>query len=357
MGFAAGTALADTLSMDSIILNNALLSPSIAARDEHQQLIQDSIKNRFTFQLNTESLGLWSNGKFEALASADYGLDFNDLINWSKDSELNARTGLDTEGNTNLERLVYQHHLWDLNTHVTIGRQDFSNSFYRLESTSGLSARHLNRAPEITAAGGLPFASSAVGIKLDYRFDQYYMRLATYDSGSASDISDLSFDDDQGLFSALESGLYAGSNLRLAAGAWAQHAPEDGSDSVEDNPSGIYFIAETHYNNRAQLFFRAGQANVGLYQTSAYRSAGAVLSELFSDQDRLGVTVAKVALGATCADRCTTPRATSWEVTYQTPSLLDTDIQATLYYQLNPNLALDQDHSKVVGFRFFKPLY
>lgn len=326
--------------------------------DSADSMVRESITNQFSYRFKTKSLGLWQDGEIVATASADYGVDTNSLRDWSKSIDLNRLAGIDTEGATRLNKLMYQHQFTKLKTNLTFGLQSFKDTFYKLDSTNLFAMSALRQGPELNLPSAKSFSNSAVGVKLKYKFDHYYVHAATYDSSSSYELDKLAFNVDQGLFTAVESGINSSGKFKLAAGAWNHNSGEDAQTYLsQDQQYGYYFIAETKYWDRASLFMQMGLSNTGLDQISDYRSAGAVIKDIFGDQDTLGVAFTKVAKDNDVVTTARTPSATAWEVTYRTPSLLTFDVQTSLFYQRNPSLDLDDAANRVMGLRFFRKLY
>jgi len=323
--------------------------------DNGDSMVRESISNQFSYRFKTESLGLWHDGEIIAAASAYYGVDTNELIDWSKSVDLNRLAGIDTEGNTRLNTLLYRHEFNQLKANLTFGLQDFSQSFYQLSSTSQFALAALHHGPETNIAGGTSFSNSAVGVQFNYKFDHYYVRAATYDSSSSYDPAMLTFNLQDGMFTAFEGGITGANNFKLAAGVWNHISSKERQAYLpQAQQRGYYVIAEKNYWNRASFFMQAGVSSSGLYQISDYRSAGAVIKDIFSEKDTLGVAFTKVALDNDLVTSANTPKTTAWEVTYRTPSFLTTNIETSLFYQLNPNLRMDDDSAKVLGLRFYR---
>ncbi len=326
--------------------------------DDGESLVRDAITNTFNYRFKTESLGLWHDGEIVAAASADYGIDTSELRDWSKSIDLNRLAGIDTEGAARLNTLLYRHQFKQLKANFTFGLQDFSNTFYKLDTTNLFATNAFKRGPELGLPGVKAFSSSAVGVQLNYQFDHYYVRAATYDSSSSYEPDKLAFNTGEGMFSAVESGIKAGGNFKLAAGVWNHlSAKTERSALNQSSQYGYYFIAETQYSKRTSLFMQMGLSNTGLNQISGYRSAGAVIKDIFAEQDTLGVAFTEVAMDKTLAAKQRTPTTTAWEVTYRTPTLLTKDIKTSLFYQYNPYLHMEEEASGILGMRFFRSMY
>ncbi|WP_317932803.1 carbohydrate porin [Halioxenophilus sp. WMMB6] len=339
-----------------LLSGNQLLASNNTASDESSiNLAKDALATQFTFQLKTENLGLWQHGELFARASADYGVDPNELISWSKTADMNRWAGIDTEGATRLDRLVYRQEFDEFHADVSVGLQDFSNAFYRLSATRNFAMTNLQNGPELALPGGMAFANSAVGVKFNLQQDNYYLRAASYDSSSALDTTELSFNVSDGLFTALESGFNSQHDFKIAAGTWNHSAAKELHQQLpQADQKGFYLIAEKRYRDRTSLFVQMGLSESGSEQVSDYRSAGAVISEIFSSDDSLGLAVAKVVKDEGYEAGGSTPSALAWEVTYRTPSLLTTQFETSVYYQYNPNLDTGDNADRVVGLRIFR---
>lgn len=339
-------------------LPSAIFSTDNSPLDDSGSLVRESIANQFSYRFKTESLGLWQDGEIEATASADYGVDTNALRDWSKSVDLNRLAGIDTEGATRLNRLLYRHQFNQLRASLTFGLQDFSNVFYQLNSTNLFAMPALRRGPELNIPRATAFSSSAVGVQINYQFDHYYVRAATYDSSSSHTPDKLAFNAANGMFSAIESGINAFGDFKVAAGAWNHISAESAQASLpQDEQYGYYLIAEKSYWDRASLFMQMGLSNTGLNQISDYRSAGAVIKDIFAEQDTLGVAFTKVAMDNQVATTARTPSTTAWELTYRTPTLLTSQIQTSLFYQLNPHLDMENETNRVMGLRFYRQMH
>ncbi|BFM04841.1 carbohydrate porin [Halioxenophilus aromaticivorans] len=371
LGTLASATFAEQLDLSELALTNLDysntefmdLSESIfgshnSPMDNGDTLVRDAISNQFSYRFKTESIGLWHDGEIVATASADYGVDTNALREWSKSVDLNRLAGVDTEGATRLNMLLYRHQFQELRANLTFGLQDFSNSFYKLDATNLFAMNAFKRGPELTLPSATAFSSSAVGVQINYQFDHYYVRAATYDSSSNYEPAKLAFNTDEGLFTAIESGINKYGKLKLAAGAWNHRSGKDQREYLsKDAQYGYYVIAETKYSERAALFMQMGLSNTGLNSISGYRSAGAVIKDIFAEQDTLGVAFTKVAMDKTQVTDQRKPTTTAWEVTYRTPTLLTKDIQTSLFYQHNPYLRVEEEASGVLGLRFYRAMY
>lgn len=309
-----------------------------------------------TLALDTGAAGWWDKGEFFVYILGDYGKNPSDLT-----GDLQGISNIATDNAIKLYEFWYQHHFADDAVKLLVGLHDYNSTFYSLDSAGLFTLSSFGIGPDTSQVGPSIFSTTAMAVHLTLQGEHQYLLAAIYD-GVPGDPENprgthIKFGSGDGLFSALEWGYAVDENYKLALGLWKLTAevesPIDGA--IIDDNSGVYLIAEKKWNEKLATFVQLGQADDSTNQIEHYFGAGITASNLWRDEDGLGLAVAHARNGDPFLQYAVdTARAeTAWELTYFTPLVDFLSIQTSLYYIQNPAMNNNLDNALALGLRAY----
>ena len=307
-----------------------------------------------TLEMDTEKLGLWSNGRFFI-----YGLfNFhNDKLPTEYVGDIQATSNIEAPETGKIYELWYEHFLLDNHLSLLFGLHDYNSEFSALETAGLFTNSSFGISPDISQIGPSIFPSTALALRLSYQRDETYLLMAAYDGVPGDpdnpNRTQIIIDSDDGIFYSAEIGRKRElsddqDGYKYGIGFWhhTEYADFDGDDS--DN-SGIYAIAEyiTNLNSGHQLgvFLQLGAARESLNPISQYIGTGFSLGGLFHDNDSLGLAVAHAIISDDFKDTVDgmglDDAETAIELTYRIELNDHLALQPGIQHVINPSSAAD----------------
>ena len=181
-----------------------------------------------------------------------------------------------------------------------IGLHDYNALFSALDTASHFTNSSFGISPDISQVPPSIFPTTSLAFVVSlFPGHNTYLHAGAYDGGPG-DPDDprgthVILDGDDGIFYALEGGVQdEGTGTKLGAGAWYRTTNFDSEfsgQSHEDN-HGFYLIGETDITDRWAGFFQVGRSDRERNQIGLYAGAGVTRSDVWAEDDLLGLAVA-----------------------------------------------------------------
>lgn len=312
-----------------------------------------------TLGIDTGAAGWWSNGEVFVYALGNYGNNPSDYV-----GDVQGVSNIATDNAAKIYELWYQHRFIDDSIKLLFGLHDYNSVFYSLDSAALFTHPSFGIGPDTAQVGPSIFSTTATGLVLTLEQDNQYLLAAIYDGipGNPNNPrgTHIRFDEGDGIFSALEFGIQEDKNYKVALGVWEHSAEVE--NPVDGNPSdaneGYYLIGEKFFEENIAVFLQLGIADDATNQLEHYLGTGVTLSNLWRDDDGLGVAVAHARNGDSYSDVNPELDAaeTAWELSYFVPVVNHLNIQTSLYYIQNPAMEPSIDDALALGARIYLEL-
>lgn len=309
-----------------------------------------------TLKIDTQSASWWEDGTLFGYVLGNYGGAPSRLT-----GELQTLSNIETDNYLKLYEFWYQHSFAQGGVKLLFGLHDYNSTFYSLDSASVFSESSFGVGPEVAQVGPSIFANTATAVHLTFSWGAQYALLAVYDGipGDPDHIhgTHIKFSRSDGLFKAAEWGFAEHLSYKIAVGGW-QHTAEV-VNPVDGNPSksnqGYYAIGERYFRKNLAVFFQYGRASADTNQLDKYIGLGVVYSQLWTQEDTLGVGLALARNGAPvlARNREFAEAELVMEITYQ--RLLTEKItgQLSVYQLVHPSMNTQLDDALALGLRLY----
>ena len=234
------------------------------------------------YSASSADFGGTGKGDFYLYVLSNGGDDPSEFI-----GDTQVTSNIETTDTTKLYEAWYRQHLRD-DLSVLFGLHDYNSVFATVDNAGLLLNSSFGIGPDIAQVGPSIFSTTALGLVLSYETATNYVYLAAYDGVPGDPENDhgtqLHIDSGDGIFSALEWGLFDDNRYRLSFGFWHLSAQSEAEASAQRSTSqyGSYALAQTQLGALA-TFIQAGQAKPQNNTIGAYLGAGFTWPQAFGE--------------------------------------------------------------------------
>jgi porin len=307
-----------------------------------------------TLAIDSEAAGWWQNGEAFVYLLGDYGRDPAEFT-----GGVQGTSNIAADDAIKIYEFWYQHSFVDDSIKLLTGLHDYNSTFYSLDSAGLFNHPSFGIGPDTSQATPSIFPTTAWTLHLTLDFNSFYVLTAIYD-GVPGDPDNprgthIQFDSGDGLFKAIEVGMVAESQYKIALGYWNLSAETENpvDASIIDSNQGFYLIGEQYLSKNLAIFFQFGQADSETNQISDYYGGGFVYSNLLKEGDAIGLAVATVKNGDDfmSANTGVLTGETAIELSYNHPWSEIISSQLSLYHIKNPGMDSSLDDALAAGLR------
>lgn len=309
-----------------------------------------------TLTIDTEAAGWWGSGEWFVYVLGNTGDNPSDDV-----GDVQGISNIATDEAVKLYEFWYQHSFANESVKVLLGLHDYNSTFYSLESAGLFTHPSFGIGPDTSQVGPSIFSTTATALHFTFTGEHNYLLAAVYD-GIPGDPNNsrgthVQFNSGDGLFGALEWGWANENKDKVALGVWQHTAEVENpvNGEINDDNTGVYFIAEKNINDAAAVFLQLGQADDEFNQLEYYGGMGIRFNEFWLDGDGLGLAVAHARNGDPyLITNSELVRAeTAWELTYFAPIVEHLSLQGSVYYIQNPSMEKNLDDALALGARAY----
>ena len=314
-----------------------------------------------TLAIDTNAAGWWDSGELFIYVLGNYGRDASELV-----GDVQGISNIATDNAIKVYELWYRHGFMRDSLQILLGLHDYNASFYSLDSAAIFNHPSFGIGPDTSQVGPSIFATTATTLQLRWQGANQYVQAAVYD-GVPGDPENprgthIRFDEGDGVFAALELGLFTEGSYKFALGGWQHSAERDNpvtGELIDDNRGG-YLIAEKLWADlvvadNLAIFLQVGEADDQRNQLQNYYGGGITLGGFWRAGDGLGLAFAQGRNGSPylLANPEQERAETAWELTYITPLWDFLSLQASLYYIHNPGMDKQLNDALALGTRAY----
>lgn len=309
-----------------------------------------------SLSVDTAAAGWWNNGTVFMYVLGTYGKPPSELT-----GEAQTLSNIEAYDNLSLYEFWYEHSFAEGGVKLLVGLHDYNSTFYSLESSGLFTLSSLGIGPEIAQIGPSIFPTTAAAVHLTLSHNDQYFLLAAYD-GVPGDPehphgTQVKFKKTDGVLTAAEWGFASEKEYKLALGGWKTSAEVENpiDASVSDSNQGYYVIGEKYLSEKLALFFQYGYADKAKNQLETYSGAGVTYSELFAQEDSIGLGYARAQNSSEFLE--VNPDFLSaesvFELSYFRPVMEKLSVQTSVYYVEHPGMAAELDNTYAFGLRLY----
>ncbi|RYY74971.1 MAG: hypothetical protein EOO52_11715 [Gammaproteobacteria bacterium] len=306
--------------------------------------------------IDTQSAGWWNNGTVFGYLLGTYGKPPSELT-----GEFQTLSNIEAYDNLTLYEVWYQHSFADGAVKLLAGLHDYNSTFYSLESAGLFTLSSFGIGPDVAQVGPSIFPTTAAAIHLTLAHNDQYFLLAAYD-GIPGDPAHprgthVVLKKSDGILTAMELGLAQEKNYKFGVGGWETssevESPVDGN--LLDENRGYYLIGEKYFTENLAAFFQYSRADTHKNQLEVYSGVGVTYSEIWVDDDSVGIGYAQAKNGSAflSANPDLLAAENIIELTYARPLMDKLHLQTSLYYVENPSMNPVLDNSVALGIRLY----